>query len=118
MFCVLIMRSCPWCRSVKKKKSKKSHKRPKDDAAAAAGDTIPEEPIGDEEPDAVHVKGSGRITSSGMVVHGVGTTFMHDFRPGDGIQICHPTSYATVSHTYSASNALMVMLLWTIPQAC
>ncbi len=82
--------------SVKKKKSKKSHKRPKEDAAAAAGDASDAEPVGEEEPDAIHVKGSGRITSSGMVVHGVGTKFMHDFRPGDGIQISHPTSYGVL----------------------
>jgi hypothetical protein len=83
--------ACP-LRSVKKHKHKKKHKRDKD--AADAGDEGAAATVGEEQPEAVRVKGSGRISSSDTVVHGVGTKFMSEFRPGDGLEIEHPTSYA------------------------
>ena len=78
----------------KKHKHSKKHKREKEDAVGGAGadPDAAEAPAGEEEPDAVRVKGTGRITSSGTVVHGIGTKFMHEFRAGDGIEISHPTS--------------------------
>lgn len=72
----------------KKEKKKKSHKRK--DEAAPAPDSGAEE--AGEEVKAVRMLGAGRITSSGLVVHGSGTKFMHEFRAGDGIEITHPTS--------------------------
>ena len=47
---------------------------------------------GEEEVGAVRVRGSGRISSSALVVTGSGTKFMQEFQPGDGIEISHPTS--------------------------
>eukprot|EP01038_Epipyxis_sp_PR26KG_P016371 gene16371-22316_t len=38
------------------------------------------------------LNGTGRITSSGITVQGIGTEFMNQLTPGDAIIITHPTS--------------------------
>lgn len=96
---MFVVNSSPYARSCsvkKKKKHTKKHKRDDVVSGGGAGDGRPddttEEPAGEAEVDAVRVKGTGRITSSGTVIHGLGTKFMHEFKPGDGLEISHPTS--------------------------
>lgn len=41
--------------------------------------------------EAVRAQGTGRITTSGTVVFGLGTKFMSELKPQDGLEVIHPT---------------------------
>jgi hypothetical protein len=70
-------------------------KRPRDPQDdTERGSSSSAHPVVDEAELLKEHTGTGRITSSGITVHGTGTEFMTQLSPGDAIIITHPTSYA------------------------
>mmetsp|Transcript_31093 Transcript_31093/g.41125 ORF Transcript_31093/g.41125 Transcript_31093/m.41125 type:complete len:220 (-) Transcript_31093:614-1273(-) len=77
----------------KKKKKKKRKKSSEDDKEKdVSGETHPSKETVKEEENLQLLVGTGRITSSGLVVHGYDTEFMNELSNGDAIMITHPTS--------------------------
>lgn len=76
----------------KKKKKRKLHHEGEEEgkrAASSGGEVQVKE---EEEEDVKVETGTGRITSSGTIVTGHGTSFLNQLKVHDAIMITHPTT--------------------------
>lgn len=78
-------------RSVKRKPSEISEPRDIVNKSSSNSSSSAEEGAG-EEANFEPISGTGRLTSSGNIIHGHFTKFMDELVPGDAVIIVHPTS--------------------------